>query len=238
MRNSVLLAAAFAGCLLASPAAATVTINFENIATYGINSGIAVQNFYNGGTASNGASGTNLGVSFASNAVTLCLNTLGTTCSVASRGGLGDPTSAFTAMFLAPGGPTTTSLTDATGFTSGISFFYVSPVDPGSVQIFDGLNGTGNLLASSALAINGSACSAGAPFNAGQYCPFSQFSLPFNGTGKSIVFGGTPGTIVFDDITLGVGLPEPATWAMMLLGFGVLGMSLRASRRRRTAALA
>jgi hypothetical protein len=237
MRNSVLLAAAVAGCIAASPAAATVTINFENIGTYAVNSGIAVQNFYNGGTASNGASGTNLGVSFASNAVTLCLNTSGTTCSVASRGGLGDPASAFTAMVLAPGGPTATSLTDAAGFTSGISFFYVSPVGPGSVQIFDGLNGAGNMLASSALAINGSACSAGAPFNAGQYCPFSQFSLTFSGTGRSVVFGGTPGTIIFDDITLGVGLPEPASWAMMLLGFGALGLSLRLSRRH-TAALA
>jgi hypothetical protein len=236
MRNSVLLAAAFAGCLLASPAAATVTINFENIGTYAVNSGIAVQNFYNGGTASNGHTGTNLGVSFASNATTLCLNTPGTTCSIASRGGLGDPASAFTAMYFPAGSGTSTSLSDAAGFTSGISFFYVSPVDPGSVQIFDGLNGTGNLLATLALPINGSACSSGAPFNAGLYCPFSQVSLGFSGTGRSVVFGGTAGTIVFDDITLGLGLPEPATWAMMLLGFGAIGASLRRRRRRIAAA--
>jgi hypothetical protein len=31
-------------------------------------------------------------------------------------------------------------------------------------------------------------------------------------------------------------VPEPATWAMMLMGFGGLGVALRA--RRRTAAIA
>ena len=33
------------------------------------------------------------------------------------------------------------------------------------------------------------------------------------------------------------GVPEPATWAMMLLGFGGIGMALRRSRRRGKQAL-
>jgi len=28
------------------------------------------------------------------------------------------------------------------------------------------------------------------------------------------------------------GVPEPSTWAMMLLGFGGIGMAMRRSRRR------
>jgi hypothetical protein len=36
----------------------------------------------------------------------------------------------------------------------------------------------------------------------------------------------------------GGGVPEPATWAMMLLGFGGIGATLRASRRRTVAATA
>ena len=37
-----------------------------------------------------------------------------------------------------------------------------------------------------------------------------------------IAFFGSPGTAV----------PEPATWAMMLLGFGAAGTALRRSRRK------
>jgi len=33
-------------------------------------------------------------------------------------------------------------------------------------------------------------------------------------------------------------LPEPATWAVMLMGFGGLGAALRANQRRRGRALA
>lgn len=232
MRKSVVIAAFMAGCLAASPAAATVSINFENIATYGANSGIEVLNFYNGGTASNGQTGTNLGVSFASNALTLCLNTPGTHCSGSSRGGLGDPASAFTAMFFTSG--TSTSLTDSAGFTSGISFFYVANENPGLVQIFDGVNGSGNLLASLALPTNAVSC--GAPFSA-LFCPFAFQSLTFSGTGRSVVFGGTANQLVIDDIVLGFSpLPEPATWAMMLSGFGAVGAALRRRRRQNATA--
>jgi hypothetical protein len=32
----------------------------------------------------------------------------------------------------------------------------------------------------------------------------------------------------------GVAIPEPSTWAMMLLGFGACGVAIRRSRRRKT----
>jgi PEP-CTERM motif len=228
MRRPVLLAAFMAGCFAASPASATVTINFENIGTYGVNTGISILNFYNGGTASNGHTDTNLGVSFATNAQTLCLNTPGTMCSAASRGGVGDPASADTGMLFQTG--TSTFLSDAAGFSSGISFYYVANI-AGTVQIFDNVSGTGNLLATLALPTNATGCRA--PYNA-DYCPFSLVTLGFSGTGRSVVFGGTAGHIVFDDISLGVvSLPEPASWAMMLMGFGAVGAALRFKRRRK-----
>ena len=227
MRKSLLLAA-IASAAIAAPASATVTINFENISAL---TGIGVLNFYNGGTASNGASGSNLGVSFASNAQTLCLNRPGTMCSAASRGGQGDPTSAATGMFFQTG--TSTFLSDAAGFTSGISFYYVANI-AGTVQIFDNVSGTGTLLATLALPTNATGCRA--PYNA-DYCPFSLVTLGFSGTGRSVVFGGTAGHIVFDDISLGVRpLPEPTTWAMMFIGFGAVGAALRFRRRRKALA--
>jgi len=54
--------------------------------------------------------------------------------------------------------------------------------------------------------------------------------------------GNTPGATISGQITgqvnlhsetLGPGVPEPASWALMLLGFGGLGAALRAQRRRR-----
>jgi hypothetical protein len=50
------------------------------------------------------------------------------------------------------------------------------------------------------------------------------------------VFGGTAGHIVLDDISLGVvSLPEPASWAMMLIGFAAVGAALRRNSRRSVA---
>jgi PEP-CTERM motif len=231
MRKPVMFAALLTAAFAAAPAAAAITINFENIGTYGVNSGIQVLDFYNGGTASNGHSGTNLGVSFASNALTLCLNTPGTICSTASRGGAGDPASAFTAMFFMTGSQT--SLNDAAGFTTGINFFYAARNAPGTAQIFSGLNGTGSLLASLVLPANAAGC--GTPYNA-LYCPFGLANLPFTGTAHSVVFAGTAGHIGFDDIVLGaVALPEPASWAMMLIGFAAAGAALRRTRRHSVA---
>lgn len=231
MRKSVLLAAFVAATFAAAPASATVTLTFEGIATYGINTGVAVQNFYNGGTASNGASGANFGVGFSTNAVTLCLNTPGTMCSTASRGGQGNPTSAFTGLFFTTG--TQIILNSATGFNTGMFFYYADHTTAGSVSIFDGLNGTGNLLATLVLGINAAGC--GAPYNA-TFCPFGLANLPFSGTAHSVVFGGSAQHLVIDDITLGaVALPEPASWAMMLLGFAGIGLAMR---RKAAAALA
>ena len=54
----------------------------------------------------------------------------------------------------------------------------------------------------------------------------------------SVGFGGTVNQIGFDNITLGSAtpgagaVPEPGTWAMMLIGFGAVGFAMR--RRRRT----
>ncbi|MGH6986311.1 MAG: PEPxxWA-CTERM sorting domain-containing protein [Caulobacteraceae bacterium] len=40
------------------------------------------------------------------------------------------------------------------------------------------------------------------------------------------------------DVGFQVGVPEPATWALMLVGFGGLGATMRSARRKKTAVLA
>ncbi|WP_394764380.1 PEPxxWA-CTERM sorting domain-containing protein [Phenylobacterium sp.] len=66
---------------------------------------------------------------------------------------------------------------------------------------------------------------------AGQF-NFTTMADPFMAFEISI--DGQPLTFAMDDT--GAGVPEPATWGLMLLGFGGLGAALRA--RRRTPALA
>lgn len=87
--------------------------------------------------------------------------------------------------------------------------------------------------------------------NVGQLFTFSNLALGtgsnffgFTGIGgesiASVSLATTAGIadvrqIRLDQATATAALPEPATWAMMLLGFGAAGVSLRRSRRRRHA---
>ena len=220
--------------VLALPAAASanvVSLNFENInASYP--SGYAqILDYYNGGTSSDGTTGTNYGVSFGSNALAICLNSQSVYCSNTSRGGLGDPGSQKGGLFFLEGSET--FLNYAAGFDTGFSFNYVSYSYAGSVGVYDGLNGTGNLLATLALSPNAGSC----PGYSAGFCPFSPMGVTFAGIAKSISFAGVANQIVFDDVTFGSAtpgpgdVPEPATWAMFIGGFGAVGGALRSRRK-------
>ena len=67
----------------------------------------------------------------------------------------------------------------------------------------------------------------------------SFFGLTSDRLIKSIAFGpggngiSTSGSTAIDNLTIGVagGVPEPATWAMMIIGFGLAGASARRHRQ-------
>jgi len=64
--------------------------------------------------------------------------------------------------------------------------------------------------------------------------PLSTYTFSFNTTGGNLVFGENgpsdqQGNIL-DNVGLTAGVPEPATWALMISGFGMAGVALR--RRR------
>jgi hypothetical protein len=109
----------------------------------------------------------------------------------------------------------------AAGFDTGFSFFYAAPFFSGSVDVYDGLNGTGTLLASLFLPING----AGSGDPNGQYSNWTPIGVAFSGTAKSVNFGGTANYIVFDNITLGSETPGTGDVpeASTLLIWSVLG---------------
>ena len=211
-------------------AQAAVSLNFEQIVPYPSDSTVSILEFYNGGTASNGVSGPNVGVSFAANAKARCLNTATVQCPVpkpppvpsrdnlnganSRKGGLSSPD------------PSTFANVGA-GFSDAIAFYYVlGDGSTGSVSVFSGLNGSGTLLGQIALAPNAVGC---IPEMA-ELCPFQRAAFDFSGVAHSVVFAGTVDQIAFDDVTLGV--PEPGSWALLIIGFGITGAALR---RRRVA---
>ncbi len=212
-------AAAFtAPCAIATTAyaATPIVLTFE-----GVGDGAAIGNFYNGGTDSQGHAGTNYGISFSSSALGL-IDT--------AHGGTGDfsgEPSASTVLYF----PSAASaiLNYSAGFDTGFSFFYTSSA-AAVVNVFSGLNGTGALLGSAPITAQyNTNCSASS--KAG-YCNWTASGVSFAGVARSISFGGAANNTAFDNVTFGSAtatgaVPEPATWAMMILGFGVVGGAMR-----------
>lgn len=115
----------------------------------------------------------------------------------------------------------------AAGFDTGFAFFY-SADKVQTVTIYDGLNGSGNVLGSIDLAIQyDQGCTPG------RFCNWTAAGTSFAGTARSVdftLFNGATGAAAFDNITFGQitpVIPEPASWAMLVAGFGIAGVALR-----------
>jgi hypothetical protein len=241
--RTVSISLAMAVALAAAPAAhaAIVVLGFEGVnPTYPSATSAQILNFYDGGTSSAATSGTNFGISFASNAVAVCLNKLGGSCSNASRGGL-SVTSARAALGIDTG--TSTYLDFASAYSGQIAFSYqVAPGFSATIQAFSGLGGTGAALTGPLALFNTNP--GGCPTYNASLCTLGPGGLGAVVGAQSIVFTGLAHKFVFDDLTFGAGndplpppafvrsdTPEPAAWTLMILGFGGVGAALR---RRRT----
>jgi hypothetical protein len=220
MRSASLLAAALLAAAPGLAQAATVTLDFE-----GVGNGVAVDDFYNGGA------GTNYGISFV-NGVGLVDSDAG------GSGNFANEPTADTVVYFTDGAASIMNV--VAGFVTGFSFFYGSNGYGGSVDVFDGLNGTGTLLATLALP---ALTSAGNGDPNGDYDTWENVGVTFTGTAYSVSFGGTANQIAFDNITLGSStagstggsvdtspVPLPASAVLLMGALGGLGLMRRRKR--------
>ena len=213
----------FIGLLLhpLSTFAVPFTLDFE-----GIGDNARILNFYNGGTDSLGNSGTDYGVSFGINALGLIDRDAG------GSGNFANEPTADTVMFFLSG---SAILNYSPGFDMGFSFFYTTSRDA-SVTVWDGLNGSGNLLGEINLSANSvSNDCVGDPLGGpgdplGQFCNFDIGNLAFTGTALSIDFSGTVNQVGFDNITFGSTTPRPVDvhgpGALILIVVSLLSLGL------------
>jgi PEP-CTERM motif len=201
----------------ASTANATITLTFV-----GLQDQEPILNYYNGGLGGFGSGpGPNFGILFEADSPAAISE---------DNGGTGDFNGApFDTVAFFEGGPGDV-MNVASGFTTGLSFYYASPSAPGSVTVWSGLDGSGTQLANVTLPTTpagGAGCDT-------DFCPWVPFGVTFFGKAESIDFSGGTGEIGFSAITLGT-VPEPSTWAMMVVGFAFLGFAGYRAKRKRIA---
>ncbi len=221
MKKLLAIFSAFLVLSSASAFADSVTLTFT-----GLQDLEPILNYYNGGAGGFGSmfSGPNYGISFSSDSLAVISVLDGGSGNI---GNLPGPSTSTAAFFLNGAGDT---MNVAAGFTTGFSFYYAAANTPGSVSVYSGLDGTGTLLETLDLAVNGSGCdSSGTAYDC-----WTETGVGFSGTAQSVVFGGAANYIAFSDVTLGsatvpTATPEPGTF--VLLGSGLLGAA-GAIRRR------
>jgi len=208
----------------ASTANATTTLTFV-----GLQDQEPILNYYNGGSGGFGSGpGPNYGITFGADSLAIISTDDGGT---GSFNGAPYDTIAF---FLSGSGDI---MNVASGFTTGFSFYCSAPDVPGSVMVWSGLNGTGTELADITLATTpqgGTGCNA-------SYCPWVASGVTFSGTAESVDFIGSADAIGFSAVTLGSAtpvIPEPLTWAMMLVSFACLRFAGYRAKRKDIALVA
>lgn len=196
-----------------------IVLDFE-----GLDDQEAINDFYNGGTSENGNSGVNYGVSFSPNTLSIIDADAGGT------GNFGGEPSPDTVMFFLTGESAIMNV--AAGFEVGFSFFYSAVNNAGSVDVFSGIDGSGELLASLDIPITPS--DGGDP--SGNFSPFFDIGVAFDGVAQSVSFAGVQNQIGFDNITFGSDVavvnPNPVSAPLTFAMFGLALTGLAFSRRK------
>jgi hypothetical protein len=208
--------------------AATIVLTFD-----GLQNAEEVLDYYDGGFGSLGSGpGPNDGITFNSDAQAFIQDQDGGTGNEAGLPG-GD-----TSLIFLSGSAATMNV--PAGFTTGFSFYYSAVFDPGTINVWSGLNDTGTLLTTLSLPVTPSEVGTNpeCTMSDEEFCPFFAFGVTFSGTAMSVDFGGTENQIAFDNITLGSsvpgsGTPEPVTSSLLAMGLVSIAAISRRQRKRR-----
>ncbi len=231
MRPIVSLAA-----LLAAPATAGITLDFEGVPALH-----RPNDFYNGGSTISGngqsapVAGPNLGITVRDAAFVTRQIQATPTGFIGSTYVPTPPSGVNVLNFSGPINIATFNV--AAGFTDEISVWWFGG-DTGAIRVLrneGGLSDPSNpVLAGVTTAIN---TTQGCVFDFSAVtvtgCGWTKYTLSFSGTARSVALAGGG---VFDDLTFGAPgsvsgpVPEPASWALLVAGFGLLGAAMR--RRR------
>ena len=201
----------------------TIVLNFE-----GIGNLASIGNYYNGG------GGPNVGVYFGGTTLALIDEDAG------GSGNFANEPSPNTVMFFLSGGGATMNV--PAGFTTGFSFYYSSN-GQGTVYVYEGLDGKGNLLATQPFSSNYSNNSCVGDPN-GAYCHWDPMGVSFAGVAKSVSFTGVEDHCAFDDVTFGSITPGPTAvptmsqWGLIFLALALLGVGTAYILRRRKSEIA
>jgi hypothetical protein len=135
-----------------------------------------------------------------------------------------------TTAYLSVVGGGMATLAAAGNVITGLSFFMGSPDAFNSISFFSGAT-----LLQTITGVNFNGAPANGNQSIGQRISFT--GLPGNVT--SVVFNSSSSSFELDRIVATAApIPEPATWGMMILGMGMIGMGLRLRRRSLTEASA
>jgi hypothetical protein len=172
-----------------------------------------VNHYYDGGPPSGGP---NYGVYFSPNAYALIASTAG-----GFGNFCGNPSGIAALAFTAEYG----YISVPAGFTNHFSFFYSSEEIPTTVSIWDGVDGTGNLLATQTLSENfNTHCNC----HTDMYCSWDSVGISFTGVAKSVTYH----VDLLDNLTFGDNTPPPANvptlsqWGLIILGFMLLSVGV------------
>jgi hypothetical protein len=218
------LCIALTTCLMgAAPAmASSFTLDFE-----GAGDRALLQSFYNGGSDSQGHSGSNFGVEFVGNAAAII---------DAGAGPVANLPSGVTGMFFDKANSEMIANV-AAGFSDGFSFYYGSSTNSNRVaRVYEGLNATGAVLGEIVLRKNyhDGDCQAS---STGSWCHWDAVGVAFTGIAHSVDFGGSLNKSVYDNVTFGAAaaVPEPATYVLLMLGLTALSGLAGARKQGRAA---